>query len=168
MSTQVITMGLSKIEIGEIAVDGGMGTSLSQLGLTYEGTCKLTTDEPEITEHYAEEVEDPIVINQKKGKTMFEFSIMDPNADTLEAVLGGTVAAGPPKVWNSPRTSVTIERSIKISPEEGMTFSIPRGLITAKMNAEFSRKNIFLIDVKVRVLTPNKAATSPIIATEQA
>ena len=53
------TIGLSKIEVGAIAEDGGMTRYLRVLGYTYQDPCTMTQEDPETTDHYAEEVDDP-------------------------------------------------------------------------------------------------------------
>lgn len=164
----IITLGLSSILVGAVANDGGAGTTLAALGLTYQDSCKMTQDDPEVNEFFAEEYEDPIVRKQKKGKTTFSFQLMNADAEALAAVFGGTVTGTTPKVWNSPTVSPTIEKTVKITPQEGLTITIPRGSLTAKINAEFSRKGLFLIDVMVVPLTPTKAGVSPMTATEPA
>ena len=42
------TIGLSKIEVGAIAEDGGMGETLDVLGYTYQDTCTMTQEDPEV------------------------------------------------------------------------------------------------------------------------
>lgn len=44
-----VTIGLKKLEMGDVAVDGGMGTSLTQLGATVSDTAVLTTASPSKT-----------------------------------------------------------------------------------------------------------------------
>jgi len=166
----VVTLGLAKIEVGAIAGDGGMGTDLATLGYTYQDSCTMTQDDPEETEHYAEEVDDPIVVKRRKGKTTFAFQIMDPDVDTLVAVLGGTkttTGEAPDEVdtWNAPDKVPTIEKSLRITPEEGLQIDIPRGSITAKINGTFSKTGIFLIDVSVTPLKPTKAGLTAMQAT---
>lgn len=39
------TIGLSKIEVGAIAEDGGMGETLDVLGYTYQDTCTMTQED---------------------------------------------------------------------------------------------------------------------------
>ena len=39
------TIGLSKIEVGAIAEDGGMGDTLAVLGYTYQDTCTMTQED---------------------------------------------------------------------------------------------------------------------------
>ena len=158
----LITLGLTKIEVGAIAVDGGMSTTLATLGYTHADSCKMVTEDPTVTEHYAEEVDDPVASVSKKGKTIVTWSIMDPDADALADVLGGTATLG---VWESPDTQPIIEKSVKITPNVGFSIEIPRASITGKINAEFSKKGIFLVDMKATVMMPTKAATKAIKTT---
>lgn len=159
-----VTLGLSKIEIGNIAADGGMGTSLAQLGYTYKDSCSLVTADPETTEHYAEEVDDPVVSVDRAGKTTLSFQVMDPDVDTLAALLGGT-AETTTGVWSAPATIPVIEKSVKLTPTKGLYFEFPRMKITAKINANFSKSGIFLIDVVGTVLTPTKVGEKKMKAT---
>jgi hypothetical protein len=155
----VYTIGLAKIEIGAIANDGGMGTILAQLGYTNQDSCTLTQEDPETTDFYAEEQDDPVVSFSKAGKTTFSFSIMNPDVNVLAALLGGTIveAEGKEPVWNAPATMPDIEKSVKITPKQGLVFEIPRMKIAAKINGQFSKSNVFVIDVAGTVLQPAKA-----------
>lgn len=163
-----ITIGLTKIELGAILESGGMGTTLAELGLTYQDSCKLTEEDSEDTEFYSEENEDPEYIKSKRGKRTLEWQCMNPDADTLALILGGT-ATGTPKVWEAPTSLETIEKSIKITLEDGFaTIEIPRAKINAKINHEISKKGIMLIDIKATILTPELAGLAPLSYTESA
>jgi hypothetical protein len=152
------TIGLSSIKIGNIATDGGMGSSLAQLGLTYQDTCKMSQDDPETTDFYAEEVDDPVFSVSKAGKITFAFSIMNPELATLQKTMGGTVTGtGDAARWSPPDTMPIIEQSVRITPNYGIAFDIPRMKIAAKINSEFSKKGILLIEVTGTVLVPTKA-----------
>jgi|GEM_PF-3627290 len=50
------TIGLSKIEVGAIAEDGGMGETLDVLGYTYQDTCTMTQEEQKTETTKTEEV----------------------------------------------------------------------------------------------------------------
>jgi len=163
----VVTLGLTKIEVGDIASDGGMGTTLAPLGLTFQDTCKFAQDDPEETEFFAEEVDDPIVIISRPGKVKFNFSIMDPVLATLKKLFGGTITGiGDDEKWEAPDKFPNIEQSVKITPEMGLKFEIPRMKITAKINGEFSKKGLFLIEVAGTVLQPEKASVAKIMASK--
>jgi hypothetical protein len=165
------TIGLSKIEIGDTANDGGMGSSLEQLGYTLQDTCTLTQEDPETTDFYAEEADDPVVSYSRAGKTAFNFSVMNPDVDVLAKLLGGTVTttgSGDSAVstWNAPESIPVIEKSVKITPKMGLIFSIPRMKITAKINGNFSKSNVFVIEVAGTVLKPEKTGEAKMKATK--
>ena len=161
------TVGLAKIEVGDIAADGGIGTTLASLGYTYQDTCKMTMEDPEVTEHYAEEVDDPVISISRGGKTVFNFSVMDADLTTLKALLGGDVTGtAPAQKWEAPDKIPIIEKSVRITPEQGLKFEIIRMKLDAKINAEFSKKGIFLIDVVGTVLQPTKALAKKMTVTK--
>ena len=141
-----------------------MGTSLAALGYTYKDSCSLVTADPETTEHFAEEADDPIVSIDKGGKTTLSFQIMDPDVEVLATLLGGT-ADGTSGTWSAPNSNPVVEKSVKITPEQGLYFEIPRMKLTAKINEKFSKSGILLIDVVGTVLTPKKEGEKKMKAT---
>jgi len=156
------TLGLSSIEISDIASDGGIGATFAPLGVTYKDSAELTSDEPEITEHYSEENDEPEETISKRGLTKIKWSIIDSDADTLVKILGGTATGtAPNKVWSAPSSVVDIEKSIKITPKAGKAINIVRARLVAKINYKLSRTGILLIDIVATVLTPKKADTDP-------
>ena len=163
MGKAIYTLGLSKIEVGATAADGGMGESLAQLGYTYQDTCKMTQEDPETTDHYAEEVDDPVVSISRGGKTNFAFSLMNPSVTVLADLLGGTADEGSGK-WEAPDKIPVVEKSVRITPEQGLKFEIPRMKLVSKINATFSKSGILLIEVAGTVLQPTKTRTKKITA----
>lgn len=159
---EIRTLGLAKIEISDIAADGGLGTSFAALGKTYKDTAELVGDDPEVFEHYSEESDDPEESITTKGKIRVRWSIMDATPATLVKVLGGTVTGTPPAdVWEAPATAANIEKSIKITPKSGKVINIVRAEIVAKPNYKLAKNGIFLVDIVATILTPTKAATAP-------
>lgn len=162
------TIGLSKIEVGTIAEDGGMGETLDVLGYTYQDTCTMTQEDPETTDHYAEEVDDPVISISRGGKTNFNFSIMNPSVTVLADLLGGVGTPGTgstPDKWEAPDKIPVVEKSVRITPEQGLKFEIPRMKLVSKINATFSKSGILLIEVAGTVLQPTKTGTKKITAT---
>ena len=162
------TIGLSKIEEGAIAEDGGMGETLDVLGYTYQDTCTMTQEDPETTDHYAEEVDDPVISISRGGKTNFNFSIMNPSVTVLADLLGGVGTPGTgstPDKWEAPDKIPVVEKSVRITPEQGLKFEIPRMKLVSKINATFSKSGILLIEVAGTVLQPTKTGTKKITAT---
>lgn len=148
---KVTALGLSKIEVADITADDGKPGAYAALGLTYQDTCQMMEEDPTTTEHYAEEFEDPIIALSRRGKLTFAFSLMNANAETMEKVFGGTVAAGK---WTAPSKMPVIEKAVKITPEIGGIFEIGRASLTAKMNGNFNKSGIFLIDITLTILNP--------------
>jgi hypothetical protein len=150
-------MGLSKIEVGDIAADGDMGTSLSRLGNTLQGTCNITQEDPETNDFFAEEFDDPAVTISRRGKTSLAFSVMNPDLTTLQSCFGGTVTGtGSSAKWVAPVSLPSIEKSVRVTPQMGLIWEFPRMKITAKINGVFSRENVFVIEVTGTASQPSK------------
>ena len=154
-----VTLGLSKIlgKSGEPAATEAKAfteTGFSVFGLTYEDTCKMSQDDPETTEFYAEEEDDPVESVEKPGKITFTFGIMNPTLDTLARLFGGEVAEN---VWDYPDAVNTVEENVIILPKKGLKFNVPRMKLVSKINGEFSKKGLLLIEVTGTVLKPTTA-----------
>ena len=158
-----MTLGLAAINVGAIASDGGMGTTLLPLGLTFRDTCQITQEDGESTELFSEEHDDPEYVITRPGKTKVNFSIMNPDVDTLAATLGGVVTSG---VWAAPDAMPEVERSVEIVPKLGLKISIPR----LKMDFKIDWSNVgttpLLITVSGTILMPTKAGEAKIKAVE--
>lgn len=161
----VISLGLSEIQVGKIAEDGGEATSYSKIGKTYQNTCKLQQEKADVTEHYEEGQAAPEVRKKKKKVPVLTFSIMDPDVTFLKEFLGGTVAGtGDAAVWSWSDTDEDIVASIRAIPEVGLVYTIPRGDIEAVLNADMSSQGINLVDFTVTPLKPTKAGVPSIKA----
>jgi hypothetical protein len=161
----VVTLGLAKIEVGAIESDGAMSTSLSPLGYTYEGTAQMQQEDGTTTDYIVEELDTPLESNTQPGKITFNFSVADPDVDTLATIFGGT-ANTTKGTWEAPDASPELELSVKITPKKGLSFEIPRAKITAKLNGTFSKTSLFLVEVSCTVLQPTKAGVPRITATK--
>jgi hypothetical protein len=160
-----ITIGLAEIGIGEIATDGGMGTTLAPWGYTEQDSCVFTIEDPDITDFIPEEIDDAIHSQEIPGAKTLAFTLMDPDVDTLEAVTGGevvTTGTAPNEVdtFHAPASSVNIERSIKVTTKQGLCLEITRAKITYSMDSAFSKNGLFTIKVMAKVLKPTKAGES--------
>ena len=118
----VITLGLSKIlgKTGEPANTSAAftETGYTAFGLTYQDTAKMSQEDGEETEFYAEEIDDPVEVMSKEGKTTFAFSIMNPDLTVLKRLFGGEVASN---VWAYPDAS-----SLMLTPEAIICFNASR------------------------------------------
>lgn len=154
----VISLGLSEIQVGQIAQDGGEATSYEKIGKTYQNTCKLVQEKADVTEHYEEGQSAPEVRKKKKKVPILTFSIMDPDPTFLKSYLGGEVTGtGDDMEWSWSDTDEDIEASIRVVPEIGLVYTIPRADIEAVLNADMSSQGINLVDFTVTPLKPKKA-----------
>lgn len=153
MST--INNGLAKIELGPIGTDGAMGTVLERLGEVKEGSFKVNQAEGDKTEFKVEEHDDPIFIRQKKGTLAFEFEIHNPDASTFIQVWGGTKDATTGK-YTPPVNLMPIERSLKITPEIGYGFDIPRAQLSARFSDAMGKDALLGVIVTATVMKPTK------------
>lgn len=162
------TIGLKTVKLGDIEADGGMGQTLAQLGVTYEGTAVLTKEEDEIKEFYCEENDDPIELLTKKGKTYFEFAIVDFQAATLQKVFGGTVDTTDPQhpVWKAPDQAPEIEQSVEIITNNDIKVEIPRGKLATSMDWKLGKEDIGQVKIRVTVMTPTKTGEPSLMITE--
>ena len=161
----VISLGLSEIQVGKIATDGGEATEYSKIGKTYQNTCKLVQEKADVTEHYEEGQAAPEVRKKKKKVPVLTFSIMDPDPTFLKEYLGGTViGTGDDMEWSWSDTDEDIIASIRAVPEVGLVYTIPRADIEAVLNADMSSQGINLVDFTVTPLKPTKAGVPSIKA----
>lgn len=161
----LISLGLSEIQVGTIAQDGGEATSYSKIGKTYQNTCKLQQDSADVTEHFEEGQSAPEVRKKTKKVPVLTFSIMDPDPAFLAAYMGGSVTGdGDAAMWSWSDTDENIEASIRVVPEVGLVYTIPRADIEAVINADLSTQGINLVDFTVTPLKPTKAGVATMYA----
>lgn len=161
MAKHIYTLGLSQIKTGDIAADGGMGQSLAVDGYTYQDTAQMVTNDPTVTDFFAEEVDDPVVSIERAGTVQFNWSLMDPTPDTLVKYCGGTASKSDQSLpdndtWTPPTSAPIIEKSVEITPQQGLKFQVPRMRIRAKLNGNFSKSALLLLEVQGTVLIPEK------------
>ena len=163
----LVTLRLCQIEgkNSEPSAADFQETGYSNFGLTYEDTCKMSQDDPETTEFYAEEEDDPVESIEKQGKITFAFSIMNPDLTTLTRLFGGTVASN---IYAYPDTVATVEESVIIKPKKGLKFQVPRMKLVSKINGEFSKKGLLLIEVTGTVMKPNTTGLKKLYVTQVA
>lgn len=150
-----INNGLSKVEFGPIAADGGMGTVLKRLGDIKEGTFKVNHAEGDKTEFKVEEFDIPIFTRIKQGTLAFEFEIHNPDADTFVEVWKGTKDATTGK-YTPPVNIVPIEGSFKAIPETGHGFDVPRVQLSARFSDAMGKDALLGVIVTATVMKPTK------------
>lgn len=169
MAEEIRSVGLASIKWSPIAVDGGMGTTMSALGLTYQDTSRFYTEDGQSTELYAEEEDDPIEAFETQGLTKVDLSIMNYSPHNLARIFGGTVTgAGATAKWNSPDVTPNVELSCEIITKTGLKIEIPRCRVTAKFNGEFRKRGLLLINISAKILKPTKVGLSRVMISKAA
>jgi hypothetical protein len=160
-------IGLTSIKTGAIAGDGGMGTSLSDIGYTVADTAILATEQGTTTDFKIEEQDDPVYsILSEKGRTTLSWSTYDVDAETLVRLFGGTRTAGPPEKWEAPATTPELEQSIEANMKDGGKIEIVRAKIVSNFQWNLQKTKLAQIDIVATVLTPTKANTPSIAITD--
>lgn len=157
----LFNLGVAKIEVSVLAVDGGVGTAFAPLGLTQEGTTKINFADGTTTDLMVEELDTAADSVSQAGEKTIEFVIANPDEDTLVALIGGTkTGTGPTATYTAPATTTVIERSVKITPKKGLGFIFPRVLITARPTSDLGKNTWMGLTVTGKVLAPTKTDVS--------
>jgi len=156
-NSRTISLGLAKVEYGEVDAGGGMQTTLTQMGYTLLDSFELTTDEPDVTELNVEEIDSPIDLSGKFGKIVYEWDIANPNVSEMAATGGGT-ADTTNNEWAAPDAWSPIEKAFVFTPKKGFIHKIPRGSLIAYPKGGFKQSDPQVWHMKVTVLKNTSAA----------
>jgi len=155
MAKHIYTLGLSEIKTGAV---GCQDSALGSDGYTYQDTCQMVTNDPTVTDFFAEEVDDPVVSIERAGTIQFNWSIMDPSPDILVKYIGGTASSSAGQAendqWEPPTAAQVIEKRVVLIPQQGLKFDVARMRIRAKLNGNFSKSALLLLEVQGTVLIP--------------
>lgn len=155
-----VRIGLTSIVLGPIAGNGGMGTVLTQIGDTVEGTPTYTVEDPTKVDFPTEESDTPYYSTvTKQGKESFTWQSYQFDADTLVRLFGGTKAVGPPETWSAPASVPEIEQSMRITWKNGGSVDYPRVKLTAKKLASFKKGEPSKLEITADILQPTLAGT---------
>lgn len=153
-----VAMGLTKIEVGEPTSGGAEATTFTTLGYTDPDSCSVDTDDPEVTDVNAEEVDDPILSISKGGKSTLNFNVLNPDGDALEMMMGGTYDTSTHK-WSAGSALVQPELSVKITTNTGYVFHYPRVKFTCKYSGSFGKSEPIKLACSGTILVPLDTST---------
>ena len=160
-------LGLVSIKIGNIANDGGMGTSLNAIGDTVADSCVFASEEATETEILTEEQDDPIEIITQQGKKTLTWETFNMDGAIMQELFGGTytpaVTGGSPSpaTWEAPEKFPIVEKSIEVVDQKGNKLQIVRAKLSPRLQADFKKTALGKIAIVTTVLTPTKANTKP-------
>lgn len=154
-------LGLVTIKLSAIAVDGGMGISLTAIGDTVPGSLVFEEAEGTKTEMFVEELDTAVESINTPGIESVKWSTNNLDPDVMVKLFGGTKTIGPPLTYEPPDTRGDIELSLEIIDKKTNKFEFVRVKIAAKKAIAFNKTALGQIDIVATVLTPTKAATKP-------
>lgn len=148
--TNLITLGLCEIQVGDASPSGTMPTTLAKIGKTYKDTAKIAQNSSDVTEHFEEGKAAPEVRRKARKIPVLTFSIMDASIqDLIDYVGGENVGTADAPKWGYDGNEVVANKAIKVLTEQGLDFEIPNGDIEAVINADLTAAGIFLVDFTV-------------------
>lgn len=158
-----IQIGLKQLLMGDVAIDGGMGTALTQLGATVVDTAVLTNEAPTVTDFTIEEQDDPYYTNSVAGKRTLSWSTYDLDPASLVRICGGAAStdASGNDVWEAPLDTPQIEVSIKLIDQKNNIVEIPRAKLDVILERKFQKSGIAQANITATILKPEKANTAP-------
>lgn len=154
------TYGLKQIKSGDPTEDGTMPAVLEELCRTYRDSCEFTEDDPQITEEFADQEDDPIEVFSTKGAKQIKFSTFDYSPETLAKLKGGTVVNGQ---WAEPTSSTSIYQAIELTTDTDTPFQFPKCRVLTKFNAKFVKNGLALLEVTLKPLSPAKGKPAVLI-----
>lgn len=156
-----INIGFGKFEIGDIASDGGPGTSLASPGNTYRDSANFEQEEAETHDFEVEEQDTPIAsIITKPGTMKITWEVVDFDVSVMQKLFGGTTSGG---AWNHPDRLPEVEQTVKFTPKQGKPFLFPRCKLTSSFVYDMKRTGIARIKIEAKVLKPTKAGVAPFV-----
>lgn len=150
------------LKIGNIAIDGGLATTLVSPGSPRENTVKVTPSDSSDTDFYKEGDDSaPAITITKKGVTMIEYDLLTFDPEVIADLTGGsTTGTGENIIYSEPVGSVIVEKSHVLTDKQGRNWTFPRTKITAHLIGVFTNTDVNVVRVKAKVMMPKKAGTS--------
>lgn len=166
MSRPKNILGLKAAKFGAIAVDGGMGTVLTEvLGDTVQGTASLIlnegTEETVNVEEYDEAFD---IIETAPGEWVFALESYNVSAKALGDLGVGEYTEGEDDAPDSVGidTPVTKEMSVEVETRNGAKLQIPRMKLRFRPQFDLNKSQFGRLIVSGTPMKPTKAATKMI------
>jgi len=151
---------LEKVEMGPIAEDGGMGTSLTVFGYTENGTMVLSEEEGSEQDFFVEEQDEPIFVAQtQQGAKVLNWATNDVTPAQIERVKGGEATGdgtATPLTYEMPENEEFPELSVKVTTRTGHVIEMPRVRIKARFDWTVGKGALAKVMIRGRVLKPTK------------
>lgn len=156
------TYGLKTIKSAAPEAGGNMPAVLTELCRTYRDSAEFVEDDPNITEEYCDQEDDPIATFAVKGSKTIKFSTFDYSPETLVKLKGGTILNGQ---WAEPTITPEIYQAIEMITNTDVPFQFPKCRVTTKFNTKFVKNGLSLLEVTLRPVSPGAGKPAVLIGT---
>ncbi|MCH7400125.1 hypothetical protein MM236_19170 [Belliella sp. DSM 107340] len=147
-----VRYGAKRIELGVFDPETGATSAYFEMPV-YRDTFTMTEPEPAVTEHFQQGKINPRVRRVTPASIEISFQLMDTDADSLAAALGGTVTTvDGVKKWNAPKNRGEKLKALRITVEDDSVIEVPAFSHYVRPNFEITEANINLLDVSGVVL----------------
>lgn len=155
----VYSYGIKGLKASPIDPVTGLPTALTPVGEVYEETAAFTQEDPTTVDHRSEFQDDPVITRTRKGLKQVVFSLMDTSASNCEKWIGGEVieVADEPDQWEEPSVTPAIHMALEFEFEDGSTYGIRNGNVSAKLIPNPTYAGMTLLEVTVRPMAPKVA-----------
>lgn len=143
--------GLKSLKMGEPLPSGDMQTALTELCRTYRDSCEFIEDDPEQTDEFSDQSDDPVITFFGKGKKTIKVSTFDYDPAVLVKVKGGTVVNGQ---WAEPAATPEIYQAVCLETDSDVPFHFPKARIFGKINANLQKKGLALLEITIVPQSP--------------
>lgn len=163
----LVTIGLAKFEMADIAGDGGPGTVFEEFGGVSEDTFSFAEAEGTSKEVRIEQSSAPLKVFKTKGAFILNASIADADTDLFAALRGGEVAtASGVKTYSEGDEVNDVEKTVRVTSDEGLVFIINRCGISALLTGALGKNQELLLALTLTALKPQKAGVPVWTASE--
>lgn len=157
----LVTIGLKLIEIGTLAADGGPATTFLPFGNISTDSFAFAEAEPSVKQVLIEESSAPLKEFKTKGLLQVTANIADPDADMYATLRGGTVTATSGlKTYKEGDDFVDIEKTVRITPAEGLKFTFNRASMNGVLNGGLGKNQELYLALTITALQPLKAGVA--------
>lgn len=146
-----VVHGCKAIKFGVASEDGTMPALLTKLFDTYRDSVSFVEDDPEVTDEYSDQADDPFISLETKGAKTLKGSTFDWTPSILQELKGGTVVDG---MWKEPAVAPVITKAIQLETDSGTVIECSKWKVSAKLNMEIKKKNVALLEFTLKPLLP--------------
>lgn len=148
-AAKTLIVGCKEVQFGVASAAGTMPSTLTKCGKVYKGTCAISQDAAEVTEHFEEDHSAPEERLKDKKPPVLKFSIMVEDLSELEATIGGSVSGDK---WGFSGDETAPNKAVRVVTKKGGNIDIPNGDIDGVINAQLTKGGLFLVEVTVTPL----------------